>query len=243
MIPKKIHYCWFGDKEKPEEIKKIIKTWKKLNGYEIIEWNEKNFDFSVSDYAKEAYNKKEWAFVSDYVRLKVLYEYGGIYLDTDVEIKKNFDEKFLENKIFLSFMFNCNLSTAIIGSEPNNRIIKQLLDLYDNLELKRSPNNDIFTRFFIRNYSSFKLNNKNQLLDNEIMIYQKEYFENPSINRKKGYSVHHFTASWKDESNKKKKIKQIAKKFLGIYIYQNIIRYKAIYKSPFKEKYYIDKNK
>ena len=241
MIPKKVHYCWFGNKEKPKKIKNLMKTWEKLYGYEIIEWNEKNFDFSANNYAKNAYDKKEWAFLSDYVRLKVLYEYGGIYLDTDVEIRKNFDEKFLENKVFLSFMFNCNLSTAIIGSEPNNKIIKELLDLYDTMDLKKSPNNDLFTKFFIEKYKNFKLNNKNQLIDDGIMVYQKEYFENPSINNKKGYSIHHFEGSWRNESNKKKNIKKIIKKVLGIYIYQNIIRYKAIGSSPFREKYYNDK--
>ena len=241
MIPKKIHYCWFGGKEKSKEIKGFIKTWDRLREYEIIEWNDQNFDFSDNKYALEAYNNKEWAFLSDYARLKVLYKYGGIYLDTDVEIKKDFSDKFLENKIFLSFMFNCNLSTAIIGAEPNNRVIKKLLDLYSEINLEKVPNNDLFTKFFIKNYDKFKLNNKNQLLDNEVMIYQKEYFESPSINSKKGYSIHHFTGSWKNRNNKEKKIKKTIKKILGVYVYQNIIRYKAIHNSPFKKKYYSDK--
>lgn len=81
MIPKKIHYCWFGGKELPEDVKSYIETWKKYcPDYEIIEWNENNFDVTQNQYCKEAYEAKKWAFVSDYARLKVLYDYGGIYI-------------------------------------------------------------------------------------------------------------------------------------------------------------------
>ena len=84
-IPKTIHYCWFGRGEKPEIVKKCIDTWKdKLSDYKIIEWNEDNFDINQNDYVKEAYKAKKFAFVSDYVRVYALYNYGGIYLDTDV---------------------------------------------------------------------------------------------------------------------------------------------------------------
>ena len=94
MIPKIIHYCWFGKKTKPEKIEELILSWKKiLPDYQIIEWNENNCDISISpEYVKTAYELKKWAFVSDYFRLKALYEFGGIYLDTDVEIIKKFDD-------------------------------------------------------------------------------------------------------------------------------------------------------
>lgn len=229
MIPKVIHYCWFGKNKKSEIIKKCIKSWDRLSEYKIVEWNEDNIDISENQYLKEAFNRKMWAFVSDYIRLKVLYEYGGIYLDTDVEIKKNFSDDFLNNDLFLSFMYNCNLSTAIIGSSKYNNTIKELLDLYDNKELKVAPNNDLFTSYFLENYSSFKLNNKYQVLDKKITIYPKEYFECPTLNKKYGYSIHHFEASWKEKNNWKKVIKSL----LPVYIYQNIIRYRAIKKSPF----------
>lgn len=92
MIPKVIHYCWFGCKPLPEDVKRYIKTWKKYcPDYEIKEWNESNFDVKQNQYCREAYEAKKWAFVSDYVRLKVLYDYGGVYMDTDVEVCKPLD--------------------------------------------------------------------------------------------------------------------------------------------------------
>ncbi len=92
MIPKKIHYCWFGGKEKPEDVKRYIASWKKYcPDYEIKEWNESNFDIHENDYCREAYEAKKWAFLTDYVRLKALYEEGGFYMDTDVEVVKSLD--------------------------------------------------------------------------------------------------------------------------------------------------------
>ena len=93
MIPKKIHYVWVGGGEKSEAIKKCMATWKNhLNGYEITEWNEKNFDIESNPFLKAAYKAKKWAYVSDFIRAKVIYEYGGIYLDTNVLLFDNFDD-------------------------------------------------------------------------------------------------------------------------------------------------------
>ena len=93
LIPKKIHYCWFGGNPLPNDVKEYIASWRKYcPDYEIIEWNEQNFDISCNAYVKEAYDAKKWAFVADYARLKVLYEFGGIYMDTDVEVVKTFDD-------------------------------------------------------------------------------------------------------------------------------------------------------
>lgn len=92
-IPKKIHYCWFGKGEKPKIVKMCIESWReKLPEYEIKEWNEENFDISINNYVKQAYEAKKYAFVSDYVRLYALYIEGGIYMDTDVEVLKSLDE-------------------------------------------------------------------------------------------------------------------------------------------------------
>ena len=102
-IPKYIHYCWFGKGEKPDIVKKCIESWKaNLSDYEIIEWNEENFDINSNDYVREAYKVKKFAFVSDYVRVYALYNHGGIYLDTDVEVFKSFDEIF-NNESFWGF--------------------------------------------------------------------------------------------------------------------------------------------
>ncbi|WP_281957433.1 glycosyltransferase family 32 protein, partial [Bacillus cereus] len=96
--------CWFGGKEKPDHIKKYMKTWDGLKDYKIVEWNEKTFDIENNKFVKDAYEGRKWAFVSDYVRLKALYEHGGIYLDTDVELKKNFND-ILSNDMFLGFIY------------------------------------------------------------------------------------------------------------------------------------------
>ena len=99
MIPKVIHYCWFGGNPLPDIAVKCINSWKKyLKDYEIVEINENNFDVSQNIYTKEAYENKKFAFVTDYVRLYVLYNNGGIYMDTDVEVIKNLDEKWIQNK-------------------------------------------------------------------------------------------------------------------------------------------------
>ena len=98
-IPKKIHFCWLGENEKTDLVKRCIESWRiKLPEYEIIEWNEKNFDFNNSNtYVKQALKRKRWAFVTDYMRLKILYDHGGIYLDTDVEVIKSFDTLLNDN--------------------------------------------------------------------------------------------------------------------------------------------------
>ena len=121
MIPKKIHYCWFGKNPLPEQTKQYIETWKKYcHDYEIIEWNEDNFDINQNQYCKEAYEAKKWAFVSDYVRLKVLYDNGGIYMDTDIEVIKPLDD-LLQYNWFAGFEAEDRIQTGVIGAERKYR--------------------------------------------------------------------------------------------------------------------------
>ena len=130
-IPKVINYCWFGRGELPDDTKRYIETWKKnCPDYKIIEWNEDNFDIHSNTYVEEAYIAKKYAFVTDYVRLYVLYNNGGIYMDTDVEILKPID-RFLNEKAFSSFENNNTLSTGIMGAEKGNLWIKDLMDEYN----------------------------------------------------------------------------------------------------------------
>ena len=104
MIPKKIHYFWFGPNQKSNQILEYIESWKKyLPDYEIIEWSEKNFDINCCQYVREAYEAKKYAFVSDYARLYVLYNYGGIYFDTDIEVCKSFEHFLVDRKMVLGF--------------------------------------------------------------------------------------------------------------------------------------------
>lgn len=132
MIPKKIHYCWFGGNPLPKSAKKCIESWRKYcPDYEIMEWNEKIFDVHSNTYVEEAYNSKKYAFVSDYVRLFAMFNYGGIYLDTDVEVIKPLDE-FLKNTAFSGFESSDSIPTGIMASEKGFPLYKKFLNYYDD---------------------------------------------------------------------------------------------------------------
>ena len=143
MIPKIIHYCWFGRGEKPMLAKKCIASWKKYcPDYEIIEWNEDNFDINLNPYTKWCYENKKYAFLSDYVRLLVVYQNGGLYFDTDVELLKNPDF-LLENQAFFGFETDeievsnpknaeCNTGLAF-GSVASGLALEAMLKEYDPL--------------------------------------------------------------------------------------------------------------
>ena len=130
MIPKKIHYFWFGGNEKPAKVQKCIDSWKKYcPDYEIIEWNESNFDIHCMPFVEQAYDAKKYAFVSDVARLIVVYEQGGIYMDTDVEVIKPLDD-LLNNKAYMSFENDENINTGQgFGSEPGLKLLKKHIDV------------------------------------------------------------------------------------------------------------------
>ena len=139
MIPKKIHYCWFGRNPLPPLALKCIESWKRyLPDYEIKEWNEDNFDVNMIPYTKEAYEAKKYAFVSDYARYWILYQYGGLYFDTDVEIIKNMDD-IIARGPFMGCENEANLgatSTELglgLGCNPGLLFYKEMLDLYGTL--------------------------------------------------------------------------------------------------------------
>lgn len=133
MIPKIIHYCWFGNNPYPDIVKKCIKSWKdKCPDYEIIEWNESNYDVHIIPYTSEAYRKKKWAFVSDYARLDIIYHYGGIYLDTDVELIKPLNN--LCNLACFLASDGCGINTGLgFGAEKENLYIKNMKDIYNGV--------------------------------------------------------------------------------------------------------------
>ena len=137
LIPKKIHYAWFGG-NKTDSVKKNIEKWHKMcPDYEIIEWNEDNYDIEKNTYMKEAYQRKQWGFVSDYLRLDVIYQYGGIYLDTDVEIVKSPDELLYQHGFLISdCSFFVNLGSGF-GAAPQEPLIKEMLDYYNNVHFIR----------------------------------------------------------------------------------------------------------
>lgn len=134
MIPKKIHYCWFGRGEKPDLAKKCIASWHKFcPDYEIIEWNEDNFDINKNAYTAMCYSQKKYAFLSDYVRLLVIAEYGGIYFDTDVELLKSPDE-LLENEAYFGFETDEYINTGLgFGSVAHGEAVESMVRQYDFL--------------------------------------------------------------------------------------------------------------
>ena len=207
MIPKNIHYCWFGNNKKPKIALRSIRTWESFRDYSITEWNESNCDIQINKYVKDAYDNKSWAHVSDYFRLKALYDNGGIYFDTDVKMFKDFFP-FLQHDMFLGFMFDCNLGTAVIGARKNDQTIKRLLSLYENMQFTKSANNDLYTKWFLEN-KNLKLNNKKQELEG-VTVYPKEFFECPTHDKTMGYSAHYFMGSW--QPNKPTLFKKINKK-------------------------------
>ena len=207
MIPKKIHYCWFGRGEMHELAKKCIKSWKKyLPEYEIKEWNEDNFDLDMYPYAREAYENRKFAFVTDVVRLYALYHEGGIYMDTDVEVLKPL-EVFLDNPAFSGFEDEKLVPTGIMASEIHGKWAKDNLDYYkgkhfiqDDGSLDFTTNVDIIMNYMLP--LGLIQNNTYQEFPNLITIYPKDYFcpkskqDNKIYLTQNTYTIHHFAASW-----------------------------------------------
>ena len=133
-IPKILHYCWFGGGEKPGISKKCIKSWhKRLGDFTFIEWNENNFDINCNNYVKQAYEKKKYAYVSDYARLLALYNKGGLYLDIDCLVKKDFTPLIENNSAFTGFGGDdAEIAACTLAFEKNNSFIKECLDSYEN---------------------------------------------------------------------------------------------------------------
>ncbi len=224
MIPKIIHYCWFGKQPLTENVKKCIYSWKKYcPEYKIIEWNEDNFDVNQNVYCQEAYSVKKWAFVSDFVRLKVLYEYGGIYLDTDVEVVKNMDNLLL-HRFFAGLEAENIMSTAVIGAEQNSKVIAEFLSLYDAIHFIQDD--DIYD--YTTNVQRLSACVKNKycrelvkppiVLFKDAVIFDIDFFSVKNIYDGtikiigNTYTIHHFAGSW---FNQKMKIKTILRISIG----------------------------
>lgn len=214
MIPKKIHYCWFGGNPLPDDAKKCIESWKRFcPDYEIIEWNEENFDINCNTYVKEAYESKKFAFVTDYVRLYAMCTYGGIYMDTDVEVVKNLDE-FLTHRAFSGFESVNSIPTGIMASEPDYDLFKKLLSYYDDKHFINSDGsyntitNTVTITEMCKEYGLI-LNNQYQVL-NGFALYPNDYFcpvdhETGILKKTKNTAaIHWFAMSWVDEKDRKK---------------------------------------
>lgn len=228
VIPKIIHYCWFGGAPLPEEAKACIDSWRRYcPDYKIMEWNESNFDVMENVYCREAYEARKWAFVSDYARLWAVYEYGGVYMDTDIEVVRSLDP-LLAQRVFMGFENDSSIMTALFGMEAKSSVIAAFLSAYkvrhfrlsdDNFDL--TTNVEIITRILVRKYG-LHLNGKRQNLLREIDVYPMEVFSAKSyqtgwiLRDSTTYAIHHFSSSWLDEEEKQKV--QIQRAYLHRYI-------------------------
>lgn len=226
MIPKKIHYCWFGGNEYPKLVKNCISSWKEnLVGYEFVEWNENNFDIESNQFVKEAFYEKKYAFVSDYVRLFALYNHGGIYLDTDVQVIKPLDD-LLYLCAFTGRESDDTYVTGTMGAEEKHPWIKELLEYYSNKSFYDNDgsktNTTIISEIVKKRYREIENFDSSDIFStSEVTIFPFEYFCAKDYKTgeikvtKNTYTIHHFNGSW---LSKKKKVKKILGKIYRRYI-------------------------
>jgi len=214
MIPKIIHYCWFGGNPLPPLVLKCMDSWRKYCGdFEIKEWNENNFDVNMTNYSKDAAKAGMWAFVSDVARCFVMYEYGGIYLDVDVEILKPID-KFLDCGMFIGFESNSEINAGQgFGAEKNFYLAKKMLDTYAGIPFANPDGtynitpSPVYTSKIMEG-EGFALNNTRQSIKN-IELYPSEYFcpkdwrSGEMDITENTHTIHHFMASWWNDEKRK----------------------------------------
>jgi hypothetical protein len=209
MIPKLIHYVWIGGATKPLEVEQTLNQWReKLPDYELIEWNETNFPIQEApQYVIDALDNQKWAFVSDYIRLWALLNYGGIYLDTDVEVLKSFDDV-LVNHSFIGEESQTTVCTAVIGSEPHQEWLKVLLESYKkrsfirrNGKFDETPNSVIIFKFLQMNNAK-KMGIK--VFDQQIFS-PINYYGNGRVTADT-ICIHHYSASWKTRGQKRRDV-------------------------------------
>lgn len=245
MIKKTIHYCWFGGNPLPSFAIKCIESWKKYcPEYEIKQWDERNFDIAqCPKYVKDAYAAKKWAFVSDYARLKIIYEHGGIYLDTDVKLLKNLDA-LLNHSAYFGREDDLYVNTGLgFGAEQGMQILCDLMDDYAEAEFDTTAcplrNTPIFERYGLKTGDTF------QILTGGIAVYPIEYFnpKNPRTGLVRitanSYSIHDYQATWysnedlksREKFRRKNRVKEygripykIVRKMLGERLYGTIRR-------------------
>jgi len=237
MIPRKIHYCWFGQGNMADSIQMCIDSWiKHLPEYELVLWNEENFDVNSNPYVKEAYEAKKFAFVTDYVRLYSLYEYGGIYMDTDVEVIKSLDP-FLHHRAFTGCENEFSCVTGTMAAEAKHPWIEKLLSYYEGRNFilpdgsfDLTTNTEIITNFTKKEYN-WKPENAHQKLKDDLHIYPFDFFcaKVPAYRNlyitENTHTIHHFSGSWVAKTPKDKLIK-----LLGPRITKKLVTFKRLLK-------------
>ena len=235
QIPKTIHYCWFGNKEMPSQYKKWMESWRKYcSDYKIIEKKKKNYDVHKSKYISQAYEMKQWAFVSDYARIDIINQYGGVYLDVDVELKKNIDEM-LMNDAFCGFESNEYVNFGLgFGAKKNNSIIGEIKEYYDNTSFIQSDGRLNRTscpliQTEIMKSHGLQCNGKFQIVDgmavypSRILCGMSPHSFRVERNLEHTYAIHHFEGSWVEDKSEKNMLISAMKKWSrdDNYIYPN----------------------
>lgn len=225
-IPKIIHYCWFGKTEIPEHLKRYMESWKKYcPDYEIVRWDESNYDISKNRYMREAYENKKWGFVPDYARIDIVYQYGGIYIDTDVEIIKSFDD-LLGSSSFMGYTDQYDVALGLgFGAEKGNPLLLDMREYYEDKCFVK-PDGELDLRMCLEyQYPvlekwGFSLNGTQEMIDGNV-IYPREVF-NPlgrlgvnTLFTENTHSIHHAEISWESKENRhayKESISKIGKR-------------------------------
>jgi len=225
MIPKKIHYVWLGGKPLPEDAQDCINTWKKvLHDYEIVCWDETKFDINSVPFVKEAIESKKWAFAADYIRLYAVFTQGGVYMDTDVIVKKSFD-KFLKHNFFTAVETNDPkksntlgggskeesrkylIQSALFGAVAGNSYIKDCMDWYKDKHFIL-PDGSLFNQYVapdiyaeVAEKYGFQKKDEFQDLGNEMVIYPSIVFTNDRYNpTEETYAIHWWKGTWRDKN-------------------------------------------
>lgn len=212
-IPKVLHYCWFGKTEIPYHLKEYMKSWKKFcPDYEIIRWDESNYDISKNQYMKEAYECKKWGFVPDYARIDIVYQHGGIYIDTDVEIVKSFDD-LLCSSSFMGYADQHDIALGLgFGAEKGNSLLLDMRNYYEGKRfIKQNGGLDLRTcieyQYPVLEKWGFDLNGRQEVIDGNV-LYPREVF-NPrgrlginTLFTENTHSIHHAEISWESGENK-----------------------------------------
>ena len=238
MIPKVIHYCWFGRGKMPQLAQTCMESWGKyLPDYKLKLWDEDSFDINSVPYVKEAYQSRKFAFVTDYVRLYALFNEGGIYMDTDVEVLKSFDD-LLYLPAFSGYESNkfSSFPTGIMASEKGGVWVKEQLVYYKDIHFIKSDgsydmttNTQTISQIMAEN--GFELNGKCQVYKNDMHCFPKDYFCPMSSTRvlkltKNSYCIHHFAASWYTPGPLKRIKNFIYKRILGAKLTDYLVQFK-----------------